>query len=120
MEPVLLLHRSYVSLYLNTKIPYPRQEEANCSIQAGLAAYFLGHPDYQERFKYSEHDYANNNTVGKRMKDFLKELAYQRVPKDQLWHPGHLDDCHFPNNAVEPTLVEVAYNGFHGDQKKAT
>lgn len=92
-----------------------KRKLANQTAQAGLAAYFLAHPDYQERFRYSPDDYGNKNTVGKRMKDFLKELAYQRLPVDKLLHPDHRADYRFPNNRLPS--VDVLYNGYHGDQK---
>ena len=85
--------------------------------QSGLAAYFLAHPDYQDKFKYSPDDYAKGNTVGKRMKEFLQGLAYQRLPNDELLREDDKDDYTFPPGAVRPSSVEVAYNGYHGVQK---
>lgn len=124
VEPVLLLPRWYVPLRLTSvqEPPLDFRDEANRApwVQAGLAAYFLAHPDYQDRFRYSSHDYANSNTVGKRMRDFLVELAYQRVPADRLLHPDHLADYRYSPNAVVPPSVVVLYNGYHGDQKNRT
>ncbi|KAI0025810.1 peptidase S8/S53 domain-containing protein [Xylariomycetidae sp. FL0641] len=47
---------------------------------AGLAAYLLALPENQELFEYSPDDYANGNTVGKRVKQFIRDSSYQRVP----------------------------------------
>lgn len=82
--------------------------------QAGLAAYFLSHPDYQEHLKYSESDKETHDTVGRRMKKLLKAWAYQRVPDDQKLDPAHM---HEYDLSSIPEAVDVIYNGIHGPQK---
>ncbi|KAK3363158.1 peptidase S8/S53 domain-containing protein [Lasiosphaeria hispida] len=81
-------------------------------IAAGLAAYFLAHPDYQDGLKYSPTD-TKSNSVGMRMKKLLKELAYQRVPDEKKLVQEHLAE--YP--AEIPESVDVLYNNFHGPQK---
>ncbi|KAK0636784.1 peptidase S8/S53 domain-containing protein [Bombardia bombarda] len=78
---------------------------------AGLAAYFLGHPDFQERFKYSPSDYKNGNTVGMRMKKWLKEISFQRVPDEEKLVLEHAEDYYHPDG-IPPTTVNVLSNNY--------
>ncbi|KAF6822864.1 tri m 2 allergen [Colletotrichum plurivorum] len=73
----------------------------NISCQAGLVAYFLGHPDWSRGFEYA----TDSTSVGVRMKTFLREMAsfQRRSPSEVL--PPNLD----PEYPV-PEHVKVAYN----------
>jgi hypothetical protein len=51
------------------------------------------------------------------MKDFLKELAYQRVPDEDMQYPSPFAGSDFPADAILPSSIDVAYNGYHGDQR---
>ncbi|KAL2254993.1 hypothetical protein VTK26DRAFT_4406 [Humicola hyalothermophila] len=80
---------------------------------AGLAAYFLSHPDYRSYFKYRGNETHTGSTVGRRMKKLLMELAYQRVSNDMKldWEAREEYD---PRAVHE--RVDVIYNGIHGQQ----
>ncbi|KAK0730909.1 hypothetical protein B0H67DRAFT_548760 [Lasiosphaeris hirsuta] len=93
----------------------PVMKKGTCfsvSLTAGLAAYFLAHPDYQDRLKYSPTD-TKSNSIGMRMKKLFTELAYQRVLNDEKLVREHLAE--YPSEI--PVLVDVLYNNFHGPQK---
>lgn len=70
--------------------------------QAGLAACYLSHPDFLERFKWSADD-PSGNTVGNRIKDWLfteGQGSYQRVTSGQkLEGPKSMWRCVFDHAA---------------------
>ncbi|CAJ2511418.1 Uu.00g070430.m01.CDS01 [Anthostomella pinea] len=76
---------------------------------AGLAAYVLALPENQEQFRWSPNDYANNNTVGRRVKDYIHAESFQRVP-DSLKTDPAAGNYPYPI----PSKIHVGYNMAYG------
>lgn len=53
--------------------------------------------------------------MGKRVKELLQELAYQRLRKGEELHPKMAR--YYPTTGVLPASVDVIYNNIHGSQK---